>query len=289
MILQLNENDLIFSKFPKHKNFNDISDKKFNRLKVLGFKGFENKNAVWYLKCDCGNIIKLVSYEVSRKRRATKSCGCLNRELASKRLKKHGLLIPGKRVREAMIHGSMMSRCYNSKIKEFKYYGAKGVKVCQRWRIDTYGCINFINDLGNRPTNKHSIDRIDVEGNYSCGKCEECVENGWKMNCRWATIKEQNRNKRTNVKITYNNETKCLAEWAEILNVGAETLLSRLKKNNFCIHKALEKPILKKNIKISFAGDLDTLIGWAGRLNVNPKTLRRRLKNKTIEEAFMLL
>jgi hypothetical protein len=107
----------------------------------------------------------------------------------------HGL----NKLKEYSIWGTIVQRCYNIKNPSFPYYGARGIKVCDRWR-NSFAA--FYEDMKKRPTPSHSIDRINVDGNYSCGKCEECVENRWEANCRWATRSEQNINKRINSKNT---------------------------------------------------------------------------------------
>jgi AP2 domain len=93
-------------------------------------------------------------------------------------------------------HGSwimMIQRCTNPKAGDYyKYYGGRGIKVCQRW-LDSFKA--FYDDMAPRPKGM-SLDRKDNNGNYSCGKCDECKANGWPMNCRWATKFEQALNKR---------------------------------------------------------------------------------------------
>jgi hypothetical protein len=94
-------------------------------------------------------------------------------------------------------------RCINPDPKHvnYKYYGARGIKICERWRTSFEA---FFEDMGPRPANTilaaYSLDRIDNDGNYSCGKCEECIANGWPANCRWATGSEQSLNKRDSKK-----------------------------------------------------------------------------------------
>lgn len=93
-------------------------------------------------------------------------------------------------------HRDIIARCNNPKSKAYKHYGGRGIKVCQRWSDQITGLQNFAEDIGEKPTPKHSIDRIDNEGNYSCGHCEQCVELGWEANCRWATWTQQLCNQR---------------------------------------------------------------------------------------------
>jgi hypothetical protein len=108
----------------------------------------------------------------------------------------------------------MWSRCTNKNAHQFKNYGARGITVCDRWK-DFWA---FIDDMGERPTASHSIDRIDVNGNYE------------PSNCRWATSTQQNRNRRNNSLLEFNGETKCLAAWAEERGIKQTTLLRRLER-----------------------------------------------------------
>jgi len=87
---------------------------------------------------------------------------------------------------------SMKIRCDNPKHPNYEYYGGRGITICQGWK-DSF--VTFLDDMGERPEGT-SIDRIDNDGNYSCGHCEECIKNGWESNCRWATQSEQNLNQR---------------------------------------------------------------------------------------------
>jgi len=107
----------------------------------------------------------------------------------------------------------MVRRCSVDTVNRWKHYGGKGVVVCERWK-SSY--LNFLEDMGERPEGK-SLDRIDVNGDY-------CPEN-----CRWATGKEQGRNKNSNKLATYNNKTATLVEWQEITGIDADTLSWRLK------------------------------------------------------------
>jgi hypothetical protein len=94
--------------------------------------------------------------------------------------------------REYFSWQDMKSRCYNPNTKYYEYYGGRGIKVCERWRNNF---VEFYEDLGDRPEGM-SLDRKDSNGNYSCGKCPECLTNGWVANCQWATRKHQSVNTR---------------------------------------------------------------------------------------------
>jgi hypothetical protein len=103
----------------------------------------------------------------------------------------------------------MRGRCSNKNNPMFMYYGERGIKVCERWD-SSYE--NFLLDMGRAPSPKHSIDRINVNGDYEPG------------NCRWATDKEQSNNKRTSRILSYNGVKKTIAQWAELSGVSAGTI-----------------------------------------------------------------
>lgn len=104
---------------------------------------------------------------------------------------------------------NMLHRCKSS---NYKYYAARGIRVCNRWmRFE-----NFLTDMGRAPSKKHSIDRIDVNGDYEPG------------NCRWATNAEQGRNKRSNRLVSFDGKTMIVADWAKHLGISRDTLVWRL-------------------------------------------------------------
>lgn len=125
----------------------------------------------------------------------------------------------------------MLQRCHNPKDKFYSDYGGRGIEVCDRWK-ESFD--NFIFDMGNRPSSKHSIDRIDVNGDYE------------PTNCRWADAVQQGRNKRNNRRIILGNETRCLSEWSEITGLKAHTIAMRLKLG-WGVEKALTTPVRPHN------------------------------------------
>lgn len=110
---------------------------------------------------------------------------------------------------------SMRDRCCNCKDEHFPDYGGRGIRVCERWRKFE----NFYADMGPRPSTGHSIERKDNDGNYE------------PSNCVWATKKEQARNKRTTVRITFDGQTRPLAEWAEFLGLNYDLLRQRIYRD----------------------------------------------------------
>ena len=124
----------------------------------------------------------------------------------------------------------MVQRCINPNDRDYARYGAKGVQVCERWR----DFANFLEDMGTPPSDVHSIDRVDVTGNYE------------PSNCRWATPREQANNRRTTRYLTIRGETKPLSMWCEQYGIGSKTVLHRLKRG-MSHEEAITKPVKEKS------------------------------------------
>src|SRR5208282_964998 len=114
--------------------------------------------------------------------------------------------------------------------------------VCKAW-IESYE--SFYADMGERPKDM-TIDRIDNNGNYSCGHCDECIANGWPANCRWATRKEQSNNTRSVRFIEINGVTRSVTDWCEIKGINYGTLRTRTDRG-MDLKQAILKPIKKVN------------------------------------------
>jgi len=191
--------------------FVDLTGQKFGRLTVLKQNHkILSGNYAWLCRCDCNKRIIVPNNNL--KNGHTQSCGCICKE--GIRLK-HGHSRKGKVSKTYNIWSNMKRRCSNYKNKRYKDYGGRGIKVCERWKKFE----NFLEDMGEIPKDK-SLDRINNNGNY-CPK-----------NCKLSTIKEQNRNKRNNINITYNGKTQCLTDWAKELNINKQTVIQKLLKLN---------------------------------------------------------
>ena len=174
---------------------------KFNRLTAVRFDYRDKKSELyWLFKCECGTEkVILVS---SVKRGDTKACGCLN--------KTHGMT----KTRTFKSWSEMKQRCLNKNRKDYKYWGGRGITVCLKW-LDSFE--NFYADMGKRPEGK-TLDRIKNDKGY------------YKKNCRWATSREQNNNRRDNHFLTYDNKTQTIAQWSEELNIKYYTIYMRLRR-----------------------------------------------------------
>jgi hypothetical protein len=161
--------------------FIDLMGMKFERLAVVKEAGRDkNKKVLWDCVCDCGNEKTVVGGDL--KSGKTRSCGCLQSEVVTAMSTKHGNAKRSGISDEYKSWCNMIQRCTNPSATQYEHWGGRGIKVCDRW-LNSFE--NFINDMGKRPTKKHSIDRIDVNGDYEPD------------NCHWITNLEQQVNKRT--------------------------------------------------------------------------------------------
>lgn len=196
----------------------------FGKLTVIEQLGLnKDNNIVWLCKCDCGNETKALGFQL--RSGARRSCRCLMGSPT------HGASRVGPKRRgtpEYKTLGKMMSRCYNKNNLHYANYGGRGIKVCDGFNgMDKYPF--FFEILGPKPTPLHCIDRIENDLHYSCGKCDECMDNGWKFNCQWATRAEEMRNTRATVKITFRGETLCRRDMANKYGIPDWTVKKRIK------------------------------------------------------------
>jgi hypothetical protein len=176
-------------------------------------------------KCSCG--AEFVGHISRIKSGHTKSCGCLQKKVVSKTMKKHGLSGSP----EYYVWEQMKQRCYNPKHKHFDLWGGRGIRMCAEW-FNSFEA--FFQDMGSRPTSKHQLDRIDNNGNYEKG------------NCKWATKREQTNNMRSNVFIEYRGMEKTLTQWCEELGLNYQTMWNRIRERNMDSVTAFETPINTK-------------------------------------------
>lgn len=180
----------------------EMFGKRFGRLTVTGIADPVRGFGPWVCECDCG---KVTTAKTAVLNNGTKqSCGCYQRDRASEANRTHGRTY----TRAHGVWMNMRARCSNPKNTEYHNYGGRGIKVCERWDRSFE---NFLADMGECPPGL-TIERNDNNGNYEPG------------NCRWATYREQGRNKRNNCHITFRGRTMILADWARELGVDPGTL-----------------------------------------------------------------
>ncbi len=141
------------------------------------------------------------------------------------RLIKHGLT----KTPTYQAWSMMKQRCYNPKTERFECWGGRGIRVCERWLGKKVGFLNFLADMGIRPSKEHTLDRINNDGDYEPG------------NCRWATRTEQNRNKSDCVILEHDGKRMTIAEWARHVGLEERTLAHRIQ-NGWDVPKALATP-----------------------------------------------
>ena len=196
-----------------------VAGQAFGRLTVIA--EVECRKGRRHIACRCACGTEKTIALASLRRGLSKSCGCLAAELSTMRHRKHGLC----GTPEHNIWMSMLQRCGDSRHKSFKNYGGRGITVCERWRLDFSA---FFADMGPRPSPTHSIDRVDNDGGYTCGRCGDCASRLVTKNCRWATPAEQQRNRRNSAWIVANGERRLASEWAADLGICRSAMTSRI-------------------------------------------------------------
>lgn len=151
----------------------DLRGHRYGRLFVQSLHDIVDSRAVWDCLCDCGNTINVKSTRL--RKGVTRSCGCIRRERAIYQNTTHGM----SKTKIYMTWATMINRCANETHTSWKYYGARGITVYDRWKTFE----NFYEDMGDVPEGK-TLDRIDPDGHYE------------PANCRWATWSEQRLNQR---------------------------------------------------------------------------------------------
>lgn len=192
---------------------------KFGRLKIIEQGKLVGRNRYWICICECGTKKEICYSALSN--RKTKSCGCLNSELASLRKTTHGF----SKTRIYFIWTSMKSRCMNKKNHAYENYGGRGITVCNSW-LNSFE--NFLIDMGN-PENHFEIERINNDLGYS------------KENCRWATSQEQSENRRSNCKYLDKGEYKTISQLSREYGIPYFTLRARLKILKWDFGRAITK------------------------------------------------
>ena len=188
----------------KPRTAQDLTGRVFGMLTVIERcdqpAGQTRPRPFWLCQCSCGNQIAADHWNLLRGN--TASCACVRGE-------HHGKT----KSPEYRVWQGMNRRCSDEHDTSFLNYGGRGIRVCDRWR-ESFS--SFLANMGQRPTQKRTLDRRDNDGDY-------CPEN-----CRWATQTQQARNTRANRRITHDGKTLCLAEWQEVTGIFIGVLWARL-------------------------------------------------------------
>lgn len=186
---------------------------KYNRLTVIENAGYNRHHQrMVKVSCECGTVKVILENEV--KNGYTKSCGCLRRETTSKSTRTHGATRQGNMPTEYRSWQGMKTRCDNPNQRSYKHYGARGIKVCDRWR----DYATFISDMGPKPSPDYTIERMDVNGDYT------------PTNCCWATRTTQARNKRNNRFVEFRGRKMSMAQLAEETGRSYDSIKDRLNR-----------------------------------------------------------
>ena len=186
--------------------------RKFGMLTVIADYGTDHRGEMmWICKCECGNITHPITGSVLRKGKST-SCGCYAKRLARERTATH----KKSQTRLYGIWQGMKARCIRKTSPAYKWYGGRGIKICDEWKNDFQTFHDWA--MANGYADNLSIDRIDVNGDYE------------PLNCRWSTQKEQSMNTRRTIRVEINGISKTLLALSEETGIPYKTLYTRLSK-----------------------------------------------------------
>lgn len=212
-------------------NVIDLTGQKFGRWTVIKEVG-RNKSggATWLCVCDCG--AERVLDGRSLREGTSKSCGCIQKD-PDYVFPKPNLTHGGRNERLYQVWRGMIDRCHNSKSKYYKYYGERGITVCDEWRYDYASFRSWAFENGYNPDAKKyecTIDRIDNDKGY------------FPDNCAWRNQTEQSNNRSNNHILTFNGESLSISEWARKIGIRKDTLRRRIVNYGWTIERALTTP-----------------------------------------------
>lgn len=180
----------------------ELAGNMFGSWTVLSYQG----SSRWLCRCLCGAEKEVLTCNLrSGQSTCCRACGS----------SRHGESL--NRSPEYTSYMSMKSRCLNKNYIHYENYGGRGIAVCDRW-LGKGGFEKFLEDMGRQPGPEYTIERIDNDGSYE------------PSNCRWATRKEQGRNRRTNRLVTAFGEELCIVEWSERFGVHTRVITDRIDR-----------------------------------------------------------
>lgn len=207
----------------------DLTGNTFGRLHVESrapnaVRSNGKTRTMWNCKCDCGNTCIVDSYTLTHGKQI--SCGCFKKAQMSKLSKTHGMT----NTRLYNVWSGIKSRCYNHNTYEYRFYGQRGIEMCDEWRNSFEAFYEWAHNNGyseDAPRGRCTIDRVDSNGNY-------CPEN-----CRFVTQLEQANNLRSNHRVEYNGETHTIAEWSRITGISQYKIRNRITRLGWSPKRAL--------------------------------------------------
>lgn len=205
----------------------DLTGQRFGKLMVIGradsrIKPNGAKESAWVCLCECGNTTIVTRTNLKRAR----SCGCSKNHYISESKITHGL----SNSRIYRIWRNMKSRCYNPNAARYESYGGRGIKVCDEWRNSFESFYSWA--MSNGYSDELSIDRKDVNGNYTPD------------NCRWIPMDKQADNKSNSRLFEYNGEAHTVSEWSKIFGISRDIIWNRIKRG-WDIERVFTQPIRK--------------------------------------------
>lgn len=275
------KNRSAIGQFKEILNLNDIVGKRFNNLSVLSYayakkytyRNKERRSIYYNCECSCGNnLIVLRNTILSKQANSCKKC-------TYNKMKESIITVSG-----TLTHNSwrsMRQRCNNSNRPEWKHYGGRGIKYCDRW--NNYA--NFLEDMGHRPKDM-TLDRIDSNGNY------------YKDNCRWASNYQQKRNTRKNKMMEHAGRILAVSEWAELTGIRYGTLIEFFKRNSsrtvgdalkyFRMNDEDKKDFnaVERHGGYEYNGKIRSNPWIAKRLGVTPGALLKRIKKTSAIDSI---
>ena len=208
----------------------------FSQLTVMAKAIFQIYGDVrWICECSCGGVSVVTSNNLIKNH--SKSCGCLVSKTCGERFTKHGLSSGGYRRPMYKLWKSMKARCYNKNDTNYRHYGGRGISMCERWLESP---LNLIEDMGERPSPNHSVDRINNDGNYE------------PSNCRWATADQQQSNKRSNKVLTYMGKKYTITQFSQAYGIGRWRVANIVNNSLHCDYHIHELVSKNSSIKFSF-------------------------------------
>lgn len=211
------------------KKIEVVPGERFERLVYIEERPRKSNRRRALFQCDCGQIVEASVHDVRTGH--TSSCGCLHTE-AIRSARSHGATIGRKLKPEYSAWKAMKERCLYPKSISYYNYGGRGIQIHPSW-INDYEA--FLNHVGRKPSPKHSLDRIDVNGNYEPG------------NVRWATRTEQRRNSRNVHPVTLDGETRLIVDWAALSGVPEQSIAARLR-DGWDVRQAIYQPVGERRL-----------------------------------------